>query len=297
VTDGLKRCLRNFGNLLGSALISFVFCISAVLITWLADCLYDKHYIQEVSKMKAPKVEVAALETCAGQAQSTIYSRSSILTRSIAAGPWLDRLRLLLFPLSPALPPLQPSQVRLGPPILNRAQCPHPRQRTVPRQRRCPRPPCPRPRQKSSRDPTSSPKASLCPDLSRTWTVVRRRSTNNWLRTPRKMGLKGGPSQRLHKFPLNTDLCPMSPPVRRQPPIHRIRTRHKGGLNEGHSQRFLKLHRTNTSRVGHRPSRPFARRQCDPSRVRRTMMGPTMLFSPASNWMHSAPTTAASGWT
>ncbi|KAM0749358.1 recombination protein Rad52, partial [Meredithblackwellia eburnea MCA 4105] len=37
VTDALKRTLRNFGSVLGN-------------------CLYDKHYTAEVSKMKAPKV-------------------------------------------------------------------------------------------------------------------------------------------------------------------------------------------------------------------------------------------------
>jgi hypothetical protein len=37
VTDALKRSLRLFGSLLGN-------------------CLYDKHYVGEVAKMKAPKV-------------------------------------------------------------------------------------------------------------------------------------------------------------------------------------------------------------------------------------------------
>jgi DNA repair and recombination protein RAD52 len=37
VTDGLKRALRNFGNLLGN-------------------CLYDKSYTQEVVKIKVPPV-------------------------------------------------------------------------------------------------------------------------------------------------------------------------------------------------------------------------------------------------
>ncbi|TFK71288.1 Rad52 22 double-strand break repair protein [Pluteus cervinus] len=39
VTDGLKRALRNFGNLLGN-------------------CLYDKSYTQEVTKMKVPTVHL-----------------------------------------------------------------------------------------------------------------------------------------------------------------------------------------------------------------------------------------------
>lgn len=37
VTDGIKRALRNFGNLLGN-------------------CLYDKSYAQEVIKIKVPPV-------------------------------------------------------------------------------------------------------------------------------------------------------------------------------------------------------------------------------------------------
>ena len=39
MTDGLKRALRNFGNLLGN-------------------CLYDKAYTQEVVKMKVVPVRV-----------------------------------------------------------------------------------------------------------------------------------------------------------------------------------------------------------------------------------------------
>lgn len=41
VTDGIKRSLRNFGNLLGN-------------------CLYDKHYAQEVIKIKVPPVSTRA---------------------------------------------------------------------------------------------------------------------------------------------------------------------------------------------------------------------------------------------
>lgn len=37
MTDAVKRALRNFGNLLGN-------------------CLYDKHYTQEITKMKVPVV-------------------------------------------------------------------------------------------------------------------------------------------------------------------------------------------------------------------------------------------------
>jgi DNA repair and recombination protein RAD52 len=44
VTDGLKRTLRNFGNVLGN-------------------CLYDKSYTQEIVKIKVPPV-VFRLETC-----------------------------------------------------------------------------------------------------------------------------------------------------------------------------------------------------------------------------------------
>lgn len=37
VTDGVKRALRNFGNLLGN-------------------CIYDKHYTMDIAKMKPVKV-------------------------------------------------------------------------------------------------------------------------------------------------------------------------------------------------------------------------------------------------
>jgi DNA repair and recombination protein RAD52 len=37
VTDGLKRALRHFGKLLGN-------------------CLYDKHYLEHIKNVKAPKV-------------------------------------------------------------------------------------------------------------------------------------------------------------------------------------------------------------------------------------------------
>lgn len=37
VTDGLKRAIRNFGSLMGN-------------------CIYDKEYLAQVAKMKAPKV-------------------------------------------------------------------------------------------------------------------------------------------------------------------------------------------------------------------------------------------------
>jgi len=43
VTDGLKRALRNFGNLMGN-------------------CLYDKAYTQEVVKMKVPAVCISHLK-------------------------------------------------------------------------------------------------------------------------------------------------------------------------------------------------------------------------------------------
>lgn len=39
VTDGVKRALRNFGNLLGN-------------------CLYDKSYTQEIVKIKVPPVNL-----------------------------------------------------------------------------------------------------------------------------------------------------------------------------------------------------------------------------------------------
>lgn len=37
MTDGLKRALRHFGKLLGN-------------------CLYDKHYLEHIKNVKAPKV-------------------------------------------------------------------------------------------------------------------------------------------------------------------------------------------------------------------------------------------------
>jgi DNA repair and recombination protein RAD52 len=42
VTDGIKRCLRNFGNVLGN-------------------CLYDKDYNREVGKVKVQPVSPDAL--------------------------------------------------------------------------------------------------------------------------------------------------------------------------------------------------------------------------------------------
>ena len=42
MTDGVKRSLRNFGNLLGN-------------------CLYDKQYAQEIVKMKVPPVSTLEL--------------------------------------------------------------------------------------------------------------------------------------------------------------------------------------------------------------------------------------------
>lgn len=39
VTDGLKRALRHFGKLLGN-------------------CLYDRHYLESIKNMKAPKVRL-----------------------------------------------------------------------------------------------------------------------------------------------------------------------------------------------------------------------------------------------
>lgn len=47
VTDAIKRTLRNFGNVLGN-------------------CLYDKQYVTEIAKVKAPVVSsfVPALIPC-----------------------------------------------------------------------------------------------------------------------------------------------------------------------------------------------------------------------------------------
>jgi recombination DNA repair RAD52 pathway protein len=44
VTDGIKRTLRNFGNVLGN-------------------CLYDKQYVSEIAKVKAPVVSLPMVVT------------------------------------------------------------------------------------------------------------------------------------------------------------------------------------------------------------------------------------------
>ncbi|KAH8108510.1 Rad52/22 double-strand break repair protein [Phellopilus nigrolimitatus] len=51
VTDGVKRALRNFGNLLGN-------------------CLYDKQYTQEIVKIKVPPVSALVLSVVALLTQS-----------------------------------------------------------------------------------------------------------------------------------------------------------------------------------------------------------------------------------
>lgn len=69
ITDATKRALRTFGNLLGN-------------------CLYDKNYVSEIGKMKAPKV---SFHSHAGHAITDMgcrHSRSSVAVNCTEARAW-----------------------------------------------------------------------------------------------------------------------------------------------------------------------------------------------------------------
>jgi hypothetical protein len=64
VTDGIKRCLKTFGNVLGN-------------------CLYDKDYNREIGKVKVPPVCDVSIVRLAPEPRS----RSARLTEPVQTQP------------------------------------------------------------------------------------------------------------------------------------------------------------------------------------------------------------------
>ncbi|KAJ2914804.1 hypothetical protein MD484_g5602, partial [Candolleomyces efflorescens] len=107
VTDGLKRALRNFGNLLGN-------------------CLYDKSYTQEVVKMKvvAPKFDQGELhrrpefQETKPNISSTSTANQSFSNRTATSNPSAAPVvvKKEQFPNQPLVPPPKPRSMPPPPP-------------------------------------------------------------------------------------------------------------------------------------------------------------------------------------
>lgn len=108
MTDGIKRALRNFGNLLGN-------------------CLYDKEYAKEIVKIRVPPVRYLSPVCCTVSFMVTSYGSRGLTRMNFTVDPssqtqlspsplplYLDHLQ------PPTLLPLPPPSTRIHLPLWSR---------------------------------------------------------------------------------------------------------------------------------------------------------------------------------